>query len=57
MLQDYKEKGVIKALGMSAHDLRALDRAAELDWVQIAFKRINPFGTALDGTPKEVIPV
>ena len=57
VLQDYKEKGVIKALGMSAHDLRALDRAAELDWVQIAFKRINPFGTALDGTPKEVIPV
>ena len=57
VLQDYKEKGVIKALEMSAHDLRALDRATELDWVQIAFTCINPFGTAMDGTPKEVIPV
>ena len=57
VLQDYKEKGVIKALGMSAHDLRALNRATELDWVKIAFTRINPFGTAMDGTPEEVMPV
>ncbi|MEM9160383.1 MAG: aldo/keto reductase [Verrucomicrobiota bacterium] len=57
VLQDYRDKGMIKALGMSCHTLDALKRAADTEWVEIALTRINPYGKAMDGTPYEVIPV
>ncbi len=56
-LREAKEQGVIRALGMSCHTLDALKRASELDWVQVALTRINPFGVIMDGKPEEVMPV
>ena len=56
-LQEEKEKGHLKALGMSCHTFEALERAAEVDWVQVALTRINPYGTAMDAAPEKVIPV
>lgn len=57
VMQEYKERGLIRSLGMSCHRLTALERAAETEWVEIALTRINPYGKQMDGTPEEVIPV
>ena len=56
-LTELKDKGIIRAMGMSCHTLNALKRAAEIEWVEVALTRINPYGIAMDGTPEEVIPV
>lgn len=56
-LFEAKEKGIIKAIGMSCHTLVALERAAELDWVKVAFTRINAHQIAMDGPVDQVIPV
>jgi len=57
VLQEYRDRGVIRALGMSCHSLTALERAAETEWVEIALTRINPYGASMDGSPEEVMPV
>ena len=57
VLQEYRSKGIIKALGMSCHTLDALKRSADVDWVEIALSRINPYGKAMDGAPEVVIPI
>jgi len=49
-----KEKGLIKAKGVSCHNIDALRAAAAHDWVDIILARINPFGTLMDGTPDEI---
>jgi aryl-alcohol dehydrogenase-like predicted oxidoreductase len=48
-----KDKGIIRAHGVSCHSLPALTRAAELDWVDVNLVRINPQGVYMD-TPEEV---
>ncbi|MDZ8119083.1 aldo/keto reductase [Pontiella agarivorans] len=57
VMSEYKQRGVIRATGMSCHTLVALKRAAELDWVDVALTRINPYGKAMDGPVNEVMPV
>lgn len=57
VLQEYRDKGVIRGIGMSCHTFVALERAAETDWVEIALTRINPYGKQMDGPPEKVIPV
>ena len=56
-LQARKESGVIRALGVSCHDLGALSRASEVPWVDVVLARINYAGTNMDGTPEQVIPL
>ena len=57
VLADAKAKGVIRAHGVSCHNLDALKRAAETEWVDVILARINPFGIKMDGPPEEVAPV
>jgi aryl-alcohol dehydrogenase-like predicted oxidoreductase len=57
VLSEYKEKGVITALGMSCHTIGALKRSSELDWVEVALTRINPYGKVMDGPLDEVMPI
>lgn len=52
-----KEKGIIKKVGLSCHDLGALKVAAESPWADILLSRINNDGVRMDGTPEEVMPV
>ncbi len=47
-----KEKGIIRAHGVSCHSLPALRRSAELAWVDVHLVRINPQGAHID-TPAE----
>lgn len=53
-LDEAKEKGVIRAHGVSCHNFGAMETAAQTPWVDIMLARINPFGNRMDGTPEEV---
>lgn len=49
-----KQDGIVKAVGVSCHNIDALAEAAVNPWVDVIMARINPFGTAMDGTPEEI---
>jgi len=57
MLSQLKEKGHIRALGVSCHSLAALQAAAREPWVESVHARINPYGMSMDGPPEQVVPV
>ncbi|MEA4916120.1 aldo/keto reductase [Proteiniphilum sp.] len=49
-----KEEGIVKAVGISAHNLEALQEAVESSWVDVILARINPFQSHMDGTPETI---
>jgi len=49
-----KQDGIVKAVGISCHNIDALVEAAVNPWVDVIMARINPFGTAMDGSPDAV---
>lgn len=49
-----KQDGIVKAVGVSCHHIDALREASVNPWVDVIMARINPFGTAMDGSPKEI---
>jgi aryl-alcohol dehydrogenase-like predicted oxidoreductase len=49
-----KQDGIVKAVGVSCHNIDALREAAVNPWVDAIMARINPFGTLMDGTPDEI---
>ena len=49
-----KQDGIVKAIGVSCHNIDALAEAAVNPWVEVIMARINPFGTNMDGTPDAV---
>ena len=51
-----KERGHVRAVGVSCHSLGALRAAAETDWVQVVLARINYAGVNMDAPPSEVVP-
>jgi aryl-alcohol dehydrogenase-like predicted oxidoreductase len=52
-----KQKGVIRAHGVSCHSIAALEAAAAEPWVDSVHARINPYGMSMDGSPELVLPV
>jgi len=52
-----KQKGVIRAHGVSCHSLAALQAAVTEPWVDSVHARINPYGTKMDGPAEKVAPV
>lgn len=57
VLNEEKEKGRVKAVGVSCHDFAALKAAAAEPWVDVILARINPKGVLMDASPDEVITV
>ena len=57
VLQQAKEKGHIRALGVSCHDYGALQTAARSEWVDVLLARINPRGVKMDGSPEKIADV
>ena len=57
LLSEYKERGVIRALGVSNNDFGAFCTTAESDWVDVVLARINYAGHAMDDTPDKVAPI
>ena len=51
VLSEAKQKGIIRAHGVSCHDLGAMKVAAESDWVDVDLARLNPAGVAMDADP------
>ncbi len=56
-LAKLKEKGLVRALGVSCHSVAALEAAAKEPWVDVVYARINHTGASMDGTPEKVVPV
>lgn len=57
ILSKFKEKGVVRALGVSCHSIPALEAAAAEPWVDSVHTRINPYRMSMDGEPEQVVPV
>jgi predicted aldo/keto reductase-like oxidoreductase len=56
-LSELKQKGVVRAVGVSCHHLGALEVAASHPWVDVILARINHKGGpeySMDGTPEQV---
>ena len=49
-----KEKGIIRAHGVSCHSLEALETAAADPWVEVDLARFNPWGRVMDNRPGEL---
>jgi len=54
-LLEAKEKGQIKAVGVSCHNWGAMQTAVELPWVDVMLARINADQVKMDATPEEVV--
>ena len=52
-----KEKGIIRAHGVSCHTLEALKLAARTPWVEVDQARINPIQAHMDADPATVLAV
>ena len=57
VLSEAKEKGVIRAHGVSCHSFSALKAAAASPWVEVDLVRLNPIGSHMDADPEAVIGV
>jgi aryl-alcohol dehydrogenase-like predicted oxidoreductase len=57
VLSEAKQKGIIRAHGVSCHTLPALRAAAASPWVEIDLVRLNPIGSHMDADPATVISV
>lgn len=52
-----KERGLIRALGVSCHNFGAFRQAAQEPWVEVVLARINYAGVSMDAPPEQVVPV
>ncbi len=50
-----KERGRIKAVGVSCHDFGAMKTAAASPWVDVMLARVNPKGVKMDASSEEVV--
>jgi len=57
VLSEAKQKGIIRAHGVSCHSIEALRAAAKSPWVEVDLVRINPIGSHMDDDPATVISV
>ncbi len=57
VLSEAKQKGVIRAHGVSCHSLSALKAAAASPWVEVDLVRLNPVGAHMDAHPDTVLEV
>jgi 1-deoxyxylulose-5-phosphate synthase len=57
VFEEAKEKGMIRAHGVSCHSIEALRAAAKSPWVEVDLVRLNPIGAHMDADPDTVISV
>jgi aryl-alcohol dehydrogenase-like predicted oxidoreductase len=56
-LTRFKERGIIRALGVSVHSLGALATLPTEPWVDVVLARINSTGVNMDDMPDKVVPI
>jgi len=54
VLYEAKQKGRVRAVGISSHGLEPLVASVEPDWIDVSLVRINPFDLKMDGSHEEV---
>lgn len=54
VLSEAKQKGIIRAHGVSCHSIEALRAAATSPWVEVDLVRLNPIGSHMDADPTTV---
>jgi len=54
VLYEAKEKGRVRAVGVSCHGFDPLVTSSDCDWIDVHLVRINPFGVKMDGKPEDV---
>lgn len=54
VLQEAKQEGRVRAVGISCHGWDPLVASVDCDWIDVQLVRINPFGYAMDGKPEDV---
>lgn len=57
VFSEAKQKGIIRAHGVSCHSIDALRAAAASPWVDVDLVRLNPVGAHMDADPQTVIGV
>ena len=57
VLEEAKQKKIIRAHGVSCHSIEALRAAAKSPWVEVDLARINPIGSHMDAEPDTVVSV
>lgn len=57
VFSEAKEKGSIRAHGVSCHSIEALRAAAASPWVDVDLVRLNPVGAHMDADPQTVVSV
>jgi predicted aldo/keto reductase-like oxidoreductase len=60
VLEEAKQKGRVRAVGISSHNMPPLEASVEQgDFIDVQLVRINPFGVKamMDGAPEEVAPL
>jgi diketogulonate reductase-like aldo/keto reductase len=57
VLEEAKQKKIIRSHGVSCHSIEALRAAAKSPWVEVDLARINPIGAHMDADPDTVISV
>ncbi len=57
VLAEAKQKGVIRAHGLSTHKLDAARAAVHCDWADVVLARINHAGVKMDTPPEDAVPV
>lgn len=57
VLSELKSKKKVRAVGVSCHNLGAVETAASLPWVDVILARINPRGASMDAPTDRVVPV
>jgi len=57
VLSEAKQKGIIRAHGVSCHSIEALRAAAASPWVEVDLVRLNPVGAHMDDHPDTVVQV
>ena len=57
VLEEAKQKGIIRAHGCSCHSIEALRAATKSPWVEVHLVRINPVGAYMDSDPATVVSV
>jgi len=57
VLEEAKQKKIIRSHGVSCHSIEALRAAAKSPWVEVDLARINPIGSHMDADPATVLSV
>jgi len=57
VLEEAKQKKIIRAHGCSCHSIEALRAAARSAWVEVDLARVNPVGAHMDSDPDTVVGV